>query len=304
MAEQELNEAAGPDAEFHVAVATGQAPVRFRKLKIFLRNPSALVGLVVLGIMCLAALFAPLLAPGNPFLIAGPPLLWPGQDGAFPLGTDPLGRDIFAGIVHGARISLMVGLTATIVSLVLGLLVGALAGYFGGLVDAILSRITEFFQTTPNFVLLIVIVAITQMSIPMIVLAIGLVTWPTIARLARAEFRSLRSAEFTTAARSLGFGHTRIILREILPNALPPLIVTASAMVATAILMESALSFLGFGDPNQISWGTMIGAGREHLRTSWYLVAIPGVAIVLAVLAINLVGDALNDALNPRFEQE
>jgi peptide/nickel transport system permease protein len=134
-----------------------------------------------------------------------------------------------------------------------------------------------------------------------VIWAIGLITWPTIARLVRAEFRSLREKEFVLAARSLGYGHARIIFREILPNALPPIIVTSSVMVASAILMESALSFLGLGDPNAVSWGSMIGAGRELLRTAWYLTALPGLVIVLAVLSLNLIGDGLNDALNPRF---
>mgnify|MGYP002129841653 CR=1 FL=1 len=151
---------------------------------------------------------------------------------------------------------------------------------------------------------LVVLVAIAQPAIGTIVVAIGLVTWPTVARLVRAEFRSLREKDFVLAARALGYSHARIILREILPNALPPIIVTSSVMVASAILLESALSFMGMGDPNVISWGSMIGAGRELLRTAWYLTAAPGLAIVFAVLAFNLIGDGLNDALNPRFSQE
>jgi peptide/nickel transport system permease protein len=190
---------------------------------------------------------------------------------------------------------------ATLLAAGLGLVVGALAGYFGGVTDTVLSRIIEIFQTLPNFVLLIVLVAITSMSLPMIIVAIALITWPTIGRLTRAEFRKVKEAEFVTAARSLGYSQTRIIFSEILPNAAPAIIVTASVMTASAILLESALSFMGFGDPNAISWGAMIGAGREALRTGWYLTAIPGLAIVVTVLAINLLGDALNDALNPRF---
>jgi peptide/nickel transport system permease protein len=178
------------------------------------------------------------------------------------------------------------------------------AGYFGGRVDAALVKLIEIFQTPPSFVLLIVLVAIAQPAIPTVIGAIALVTWPTIARIVRSEFRSLREKDFVMAARGLGYGHARIILAEILPNALPPVIVTASVLVATAILMESALSFLGLGDPNLVSWGSMIGAGRELLRTAWYLSAIPGFAIVLTVLALNLLGDALNDALNPRVAAE
>lgn len=272
-----------------------------RALREFLRNPAAIVGLSYLFFLFLVALFAPVLFPRDPFAIVAAPFVWPGTDAALPLGSDGYGRDLLSGLMHGTRVSLLVGLAATALGATLGVIVGALAGYFGGWVDNLLSRLTEIFQTLPSFVLLIVLVAITSTSLGMIIVAIALISWPNIARLVRAEFRAQRQAEFVTAARSLGYGNVRIIFSDILPNALPPIVVTASAMVASAILMESALSFMGFGDPNAISWGTMIGAGREYLRTAWYLTAIPGFAIVLTVLAVNLVGDALNDALNPRL---
>jgi peptide/nickel transport system permease protein len=229
------------------------------------------------------------------------PFLWPGEDITFPLGTDALGRDVAAGVAWGARVSMMVGISATVLGVTLGIAVGAAAGYFGGKVDLLLSRLIEFFQTPPSFVLLIVVVAIAQPSVPTIIGGIGLVTWPTVARLVRAEFRSLRQKEFVMAARCLGYGHARIILREILPNAFPAIIVTSSLLVASSILMESALSFMGLGDPNLVTWGSMIGAGREQLFTAWFLSAVPGVAIVLTVLSLNLIGDGLNDALNPHF---
>lgn len=215
-----------------------------------------------------------------------------------------MGRDVAAGIAHGARISLLVGISATLIGLSLGIGIGSISGYFGGWVDDVLQRVVVLFQTIPGFILLVVLVAIAQPAIGTIVMAIGLVTWPTVARLVRAEFRSLREKDFVLAARALGYSHARIILREILPNALPPIIVTSSVMVASAILLESALSFMGMGDPNVVSWGSMIGAGRELLRTAWYLTAAPGLTIVFAVLAFNLIGDGLNDALNPRFSQE
>ncbi|CAN7675240.1 ABC transporter permease [Variovorax paradoxus] len=257
--------------------------------------------MVLLAFMLVLALAAPLLYPGDPLDMVAPPLLWPGQDAAYPLGSDSLGRDVIAGIAHGARISLAVGVVAATLSLLIGVLVGASAGYFGGRVDDVLVRITELFQTMPSFLFVIVVVAIGQPSVPVIVFAIGLASWPVIARLVRAEFRTLRETEFVLAARSQGFGHARIIFQEILPNALPPVIVTTSVLVASAILIESALSFLGMGDPNAVSWGSMIGQGRELLRTAWYLTALPGAAIVLTVLALNLVGDGLNDAFNPRL---
>ena len=267
----------------------------------FLRNPAGVAGLILLLLMILMAIFAALLFPGDPLDMVAQPLLRPGQDPQFPLGTDALGRNLLAGLVHGARISLLTGFSAVGISLLIGTLVGTTAGYFGGRIDACLLRLTELFQTIPTFLLVIVLVAIGRPSVALIALSIGLASWPTIARLVRAEFRSLRESDFVLAARSLGYSDARIIFHEILPNALPPLIVTTSVMVATAILIESALAFLGLGDPNRVSWGSLIGAGREMLRTAWYLTAFPGAMIVATVLSLNLVGDALNDALNPRL---
>jgi len=179
--------------------------------------------------------------------------------------------------------------------------IGAWAGYFGGWIDDVLNGIIELFQTMPSFVLILVLVAISEPSMLVIAFAIGVVSWPTIGRLVRAEFRALRERDFVMSARSFGYSQARIIFREILPNSLPPIIITTSIMIASAILNESALSFLGLGDPNHLSWGGMIGAGKEMIRSAWYLVVVPGVTIVIAVLALNLVGDGLNDALNPRF---
>ncbi|WP_208245225.1 ABC transporter permease (plasmid) [Rhizobium sp. T1470] len=275
-----------------------------REVKVFLANPNALFGTGILLVVALSALFAPLLYPGDPLEMVARPFLWPGQNPAYPLGTDSMGRDVLAGIVHGARISLTVGLAATALGLTAGIAIGAAAGYFGGLVDDVLVKFIEIFQTIPSFVLLVVLVAIAQPTTATVTVAIAIVSWPTVARLTRAEFRAIREKDYVLAARSLGFGHARIIFREILPNALPPLIVTSSVMVASAILMESALSFMGLGDPNRVSWGSMIGAGRDVIRTAWYLTALPGLAIVFAVLALNLIGDGLNDALNPRFSEE
>ncbi|WP_326537537.1 ABC transporter permease [Pseudorhodoferax sp.] len=277
------------------------APSRHAAWKSFLRNPAALAGLVILATVVFVALFAGHLFPGDPLDMVAQPLLWPGQDASALLGSDSLGRDVAAGVAHGARVSLAVGAVAALIALSIGVLVGALGGYFGGWLDDVLVRLTELVQTVPTFLLVIVIVAIGQPSVQVIVLAIGLASWPVIARLVRAEFRALRESEFVLAARSQGFGDGWIILREILPNALPPVVVTTSVLVATAILQESALSFLGMGDPNVVSWGSMIGEGRELLRTAWYLSAVPGLAIVLSVLSLNLVGDGLNDAFNPRL---
>ncbi|PQV54857.1 ABC transporter permease [Paraburkholderia sp. BL21I4N1] len=287
----------------NTAIAAGRAAAGRGVWRALMRNPSALAGLVLLAIFTALALSAGHLFPGDPLDMVAAPFEWPGVDPLYRLGTDSLGRDVAAGIAHGTRVSLLIGAASAGIGLVIGTLVGATGGFFGGVIDDVLVRVTELFQTVPSFLLVIVIVAIGQPSVTIIALAIGIASWPTVARIVRAEFRTLRQSDFVLAARSQGFSNARIIFGEILPNALPPVIVTASVMVASAILIESSLSFLGMGDPNVASWGGMIGAGRDSLRTAWYLTAVPGAAIVLAVLALNLLGDGLNDALNPRLRE-
>lgn len=267
------------------------------------RNRAALLGLGLFAIVVLMALTAGLVDPGDPLRRAGLPLVAPFTDAANLLGTDQLGRSILSQLFYGARISLLVGVVATLVSIIIGIVIGALAGYFGGWVDDLLMRITEAFQTIPNFVLLLTLVAILGSKIEWITLAIGIVSWTAPARMVRAEFMSLRNREFVDAARNLGVSNASLIFREILPNALPPIIVYASVIMALSILLESALAFLGLGDPNYASWGNMIGQGRAVLRTAWYCSAIPGVAIVLTVLSFSLLGEGLNDAMNPRQKQ-
>ena len=272
-----------------------------RAVRRFLRSPTAVIGLVLLALVVGVALAAPLAFPGDPLGLAGRPLQWPGVNPRFPLGTDPSGRDIAAQVFHGARTSLLIGGVATAVSLGIGIGVGALAGFYGGWVDDALMRVTEAFQTLPGFLLLLVLVAVFGSAITTVTLAIGAVSWPATARLTRAEFLTLRSREFVQSCRTLGMGNARIIWGEILPNALPPVIVYAGVVMASAILLESALAFLNLSDPNVASWGNLIGAGKGVLRVQWYVSAIPGVAILLTVLAVSLVGQGLNDALNPRL---
>ncbi len=272
-------------------------------LRRFARNKGALVGAAVLALVVALALLAPFLFPDDPWDIAGPPFRPPGEMG-FLLGTDTLGRDVAAGIAHGARVTLLLSLVSTAVALSIGVVLGAIAGYHGGWVDDLVMRFTEFFQTIPNFILLVVLVAIFTPSITSIVVAIGIVSWPPLARIVRGEFLTLRSREFVQAAEVLGQGSGRIIFGEILPNALSPVIVSASLMVATAVLLESALSFLGLGDPNLMSWGYMIGASRTVIRQAWWISCFPGIAIALTVLALNLVGEGLSDALNPRLARK
>jgi peptide/nickel transport system permease protein len=269
----------------------------------FAQNRGAVVGLVALLIVILIAVVGPMLFPQSPWRMVNRPFLPPFSVDGVPLGTDAVGRDVLAGLIHGARVSLMVGLVSTVVALLIGVPIGAVAGYFGGWVDDSLMRFTEFFQTIPSFALAIVLLAIFQPSLFYIILTIAIVSWPPVARLVRGEVLSLRTREYVEAAILSGQTNLQIVLRQVLPNALPPIIVLASLMVATAILLESSLSFLGLGDPNVMSWGYMIGAARTVLRTAWWLSFIPGVAILLTVLALNLIGEGLNDALNPRLSR-
>ncbi|MFC0246096.1 ABC transporter permease [Falsochrobactrum ovis] len=266
----------------------------------FRRNRAAVLGLMIFIIVVAIAVLAGIITPGDPLRRAGNPLVWPFTNMATPLGTDQLGRDIMAGIFHGARISLLIGVVATLISIFIGVLIGAVAGFYGGWVDDVLMRITEAFQTVPSFVLLLALVAIFGSSIENIIICIGIVSWTAPARMVRAEFLALRKREFVDAVRNLGVGNISIIFREILPNALPPVIVFASVVMANSILMESGLAFLGLGDPNYASWGNMIGQGRAVLRSDWYCSVIPGIAILLTVLSFSLLGEGLNDALNPR----
>jgi peptide/nickel transport system permease protein len=265
----------------------------------FIRNRSAAFGLAILAAVLLLAASAPLIFPGTPFALAGKPLSGPFEQYLF--GTDTLGRDVAAGIAHGARTSLLIGLVSTLVAVLLGTLIGGIAGYYGGKVDDALMRVTEIFQTIPSFVFAIVLVAVMSPSVESTVIAIAVVSWPGIARLARGEFLSMRRREFVQSCVSLGMGDARIMFQQILPNCLSPIIVTASLLVATAILIESGLAFLGLGDPNVMSWGFQVGAGRTVLRSAWWICTFPGIAILLTVLAINLVGEGLNDAFNPRL---
>lgn len=269
-------------------------------LKTFLRHPAGLLGLAILAVVILAAVLAPLVYPASPWDMAGAPLRPPGTGGAV-LGTDTMGRDIAAGIMHGARVSLMIGIVSTFAALLLGVTLGAIAGVAGETVDHLIVRFIEIFQTIPNFVLAILLVAILTPSIGTIILAIGLVSWPPLARLTRIQVKSIAAREFVQAARCQGQSAVSVLLRHIIPNAISPIIVTGSMAVASAILIEAALSFMGLGDPNYMSWGYMIGAGRTVIRQAWWASLFPGLAILLTAVAINLIGEALNDALNPRI---
>lgn len=256
------------------------------------------------GMLMLLAVIVGALAAGHysddPLAMVATPFEWPGQDAAFPLGTDMMGRDLAAGLLAGARVSLVIGLEAGIAAAMFGLIVGAVSGYFGGWIDDVLMRLAEVFQIMPSLLFTIVVVIVLQPSISSIVAGIAVTSWPQVARLVRAEALRLRHAEFVQASIVFGMRPWRIVLSHIVPNTLSPAVVMTSILAGNAILTEAVLAFLGLGDPNVVSWGSMIGAGRDALRSAWYMTAIPGAAIFFTVLALNLLGNGLNDLLNPR----
>jgi peptide/nickel transport system permease protein len=271
-------------------------------LRVFKKNIPSLVGTALLFGIFLTVTIGPFLYQADPYEIVSAPMTKPG-DADFVLGTDYLGRDILAGIIYGGRATLAVGIVAALCTVFIGILVGALAGFYGKWIDLILMRITEFFQVLPPLIFAMVLVTLFSPSIITIAFSIGLVSWPGIARLTRSEFLRIREREFVTAARAIGSGNARILWRVILPNALPPLIVSVTMLIGTAILFEAGLSFLGLGDPNIMSWGFMIGSSRSYIFDTWWAVTFPGLAIFLTVLSVCLIGDGLTSALNPKLRQ-
>jgi peptide/nickel transport system permease protein len=270
--------------------------------EMFRRNHAAMVALVVLTLIVLTAIFGPYIYKTDPFDMVWAPFSPPGVDG-FLLGTDYLGRDLLAALIHGARVSILIGLAAALMSVFIGVTDGALAGFYRGWVEEVLMRVTEFFQVLPTLLFSMVIVALFGASLPMITFAIGIVSWTAVARITRSEFLRIRELEYVTASRASGAKNGTLMFKIILPNALPPIIVQAALMVGSAILFEAGLSFLGLTDPNVVSWGQVIGSNRQYILDASYTVTIPGIAIFITVLAISLVGDGLNDALNPKLRQ-
>lgn len=268
----------------------------------FKQHKLAMFGLYFLIFMYLVAIFALLIAPQS-YRATDTPNRLKGVSREHLMGTDHLGRDVFSRVIWGSRVSLSVGFVAAGVAVLLGTVVGAVAGYFGGVIDNVLMRFTEVVMSFPTFFLLITIVSIVERSIFNIMLVIGITSWPGLARMVRAEFLSLREQEFVLAAKALGASDSRIIFRHILPNAMAPIIVSATLQIGGAILTESSLSFLGLGIPEPFpSWGSILNAGRTNLRQAPWITFFPGIFIFLTVLAFNYVGDGLRDALDPRLK--
>jgi peptide/nickel transport system permease protein len=265
-----------------------------------LRSPEGAIGLAIICLLVLAAIFAGVIFPGDPLSIVGPALVPPFSDASLPLGTDRLGRDVLAELVHGTRASLAVGIAAALVAVVIGSLIGTLAGFAGGLIDEALMRVVDAFQIVPAFLLALAFVSVVGASLPVVVLAIALGAWTAPARLARAEVLSIRERDYVAAARVIGMRPLEIALREILPNALPPVLALSSVIVASSVLIEAALSFLGLSDPNIVTWGSMISEGRNVLRSAPFLSIVPGIALMVTVLGVYLFSEGLAEALAKR----
>lgn len=261
------------------------------------RSFTAIVGLALTLIALGLAIFGGSLAPFDPFATRFPALQPPSP--AHWLGTDDLGRDTFSGVLAGARASLLVGIATAAVAGVLGTAVGAIAGYYGGLVDDALMRLTELVQIVPRFFLAILVAALFGPSLVFLALLLALTFWPTTARLVRSQILTLRQREWVVAARAVGLGEIRILVRHVVPHALGLIIVTAALQIGAAILVEASLSFLGLGDRSVISWGYMLNGAQPFLRVAWWLSIFPGAAIVLTVLGTNLLADALYAAWDP-----
>lgn len=265
-----------------------------------LSNPLALTGFIIIVLIFLLAMLAPVIAPYDPNEINVKAILL-GPSTQHWMGTDGLGRDVLSRMLHGGRISLLVGLVAVGISTVIGILLGAIAGFYRGWVDVVIMRLVDIMLSIPSFFLILAVIAFLTPSIINIMIVIGLTSWMGVTRLVRAEFMSLSEREYVMASRTLGARDYRLIFRHLLPNSLTPIIVSAVLGVAGAVLLESGLSFLGLGvQAPQASWGNILTDGKEYIQFAWWLSLFPGLAILITVLGYNLLGEGLRDALDPR----
>lgn len=287
--------------ELMIDTGEGAAPPTREAWRMFVRNKAAVAGLIILIGVILMTYLGPLFYDQDPTRIVARPLKGPGTEDIPLLGTDYLGRDVLAGVINGGSTTLRVAAVSAVLIAFIGVTIGALAGFYGGWIDNLLMRFTEIFQVLPALLFSMVVVALFSPTPTTISVAIGIVLWPQLARLTRAEFLRLKNLEFVKAARAIGASDTHIMFKVILPNALPPLIVATTLVMGSAILFEAYLAFLGLGDPNQLSWGLMIGLNRPTFLTSWWTITFPGLAIFLTVLSFSLIGDGLQDAYNPKL---
>ncbi|MFC7404711.1 ABC transporter permease [Georgenia alba] len=276
----------------------GAAPRRESAAGIFFRKPMAVLFLAVLLAMVLVAFLGPVFA-GNPVATGNPVLQPPSAE--HPFGTDHLGRDFLARVLHGGRTSLIVGFSVALLCMTLAVVIGSLAGYYGGVIDTLLVKIIEFFQVIPGLVLALVAAALLGANVTMIIAIMAITMWPGVARIMRAEAARIAQLGYVESARAAGFSGPRILWSDVLPNAMAPVVVSTTMMVGIAILVESGLSFLGVGDANRPTWGSLLNEAQPYLSQAWWLALAPGLLIFLVVLSVNMLGDALNDALNPQI---
>lgn len=265
--------------------------------RVFLGKPSTRVFIPVLLFFVLLSAFGPFFV-GDPIAAGFPKLLAPGSEGHL-LGTDHLGRDFLARVVNGGRVSLLVGFSVALLCMTIGLVVGGLAGYYGGAIDAVMVKLAEFFQVLPGIILALVIAALLGANVFFIVGILAITMWPGVARIVRAEAARVSQLGYVESARAAGFRGLRIIWSDVIPNVMPPVLVATTMTVGRAILIESGLSYLGIGDPSRPSWGALLNSAQSYMRDGWWLALLPGACIVLVVLAVNMLGDALNDSFNP-----
>ncbi|GAA2079998.1 ABC transporter permease [Microbacterium hatanonis] len=278
------------------APTEGRVASRRPTWKVFLGKPSTLIFLPLLLLFVLVSVIGPFFV-GSPSATGNPPLLPP--SGQFPLGTDDLGRDYLARVVYGGQISLLVGFTVALLCMTIGVVVGGLAGYYGGFMDTALVKVAEFFQVLPGLILALVAAALLGSNVLIIVVILAITMWPSCARIVRAEAMRISKLGYVESAKAAGFGGIRILWSDVIPNAMPPVLVATSMTVGRAILVESGLAYLGIGDTNRPSWGALLNSAQAYMQQAWWLALFPGMCIFLVVLAVNILGDGLNDALNP-----
>lgn len=277
--------------------------MRFRTdfAKRYLSSRYGLAGLIMFLTMLIMALFAPVIAPYKPTDISHDMLSPPSK--VHPFGTDHLGRDVFSRVVHGARVSLTVGFVAAGLSALIGIVIGALSGYIGGVFDEVISKIIDSFLMFPVFFLILIIVAVFGRNLVYIMLVIGLTTWPSNARIMRAQTMSIKEKAFVKIARANGENPTRIIFTHIIPNGMYPVVANSAMQIGGAILTEAALSFLGLGDPSVVSWGKMINDARSYMSFAWWSIVFPGIFTVITVVTFSFIGDGLQQALYPKLSE-
>ena len=285
-----------PEIAVTMPIGTPRRPGRASTARAFLRKPSTIFFLAVLAIIAFVSFVGPFLV-GSPVSTDNPVLQPPSLQ--YPMGTDMLGRDYLARVVNGGRISLFVGFSVAFLCMTIGVVIGGLAGYYGGAMDAALVKIAEFFQVLPGLVLALVAAALLGSNVWIIVAILAITMWPAVARIARAEAMRISQLGYVESAKAAGFRGPRIIWSDVIPNAMPPVLVATSMTVGRAILIESGLAYLGIGDANNPSWGALLNTAQGYMQTGWWLAVFPGLLIFLTVLAVNILGDALNDSLNP-----